>query len=770
MKRRIAAIMAADVVGYSRMISDDEEETLRRLLSYREVFSDFVGRGGGRIFNTAGDAVFAEFPSAVEGLRAAIEIQESIRTRNLAFPESRHMRFRIGMTIGDVVERDGDLLGDGVNIAARLEGLAEPGGICISRSVHEQVGSKISVAFRDIGPQSVKNIPIPVHAFTIPATRMREDLDEVRPRARRGWIMAAVLVGACVLAALASGLIVANRDTIGRRPMTSVPAIAGPAGTPEPVKDVARAPAPAPVAANEPVAPATTVPPPDPAPAAPLPTLVQGTSAPPVQVTARLAGTEADAPATSPPPDPSRPRMAAADDASTLVHGTSGTPSPGPVRLGSTTFDASEVPFLGGDIRLRIAADLSGNPDKALAISTRGSAGWTWNKATEDDARTAALKTCRDQNNGPCKLFAVNDAVTWPDFFPPLPPEPWVDDVVPRTPFDAHRLAGIGDEDRAKLFADYPAGKLHKALAMGFGHWSYVSDETSLLEAERLSLEHCWASAGGTCRVVAADDEFVVAPGEPPTSPEQPQTYYSTATARVAACDTAAAAPFDALRPRDVPGVNLASIEVYTALPACEAGVAASPDNARVLFELGRAYLTAGKQDKAREFFDRAASGDAEALNSIGYMYDRGLGMPVDTTQAIAWFRRAVDAGSVGALLNLGMSWNQGRGVPHDPYMAFVLWGRAVDAESSEGMYLLGKLLYAGADGVDRNPVRASVLFQIAAEAGHADAAEELGRMYEVGDVVEQNKNLALSWYSRAFAGGNAQAASDVSRLAPSAN
>jgi class 3 adenylate cyclase len=167
MKRKIAAILAADVVGYSKLVAEDEEETLRRLASYRSVFDDFIARGSGRVFNTAGDAILAEFPSAVEAVRCAIDVQESLRTRNLAYPPSRQMYFRIGITIGDVVERDGDLLGDGVNIAARLEGLAKPGGLCVSRTVYEQVSNKMSVQFADIGEQQVKNIPSPVHAYTL---------------------------------------------------------------------------------------------------------------------------------------------------------------------------------------------------------------------------------------------------------------------------------------------------------------------------------------------------------------------------------------------------------------------------------------------------------------------------------------------------------------------------------------------------------------------------------------------------------------------------
>jgi class 3 adenylate cyclase len=167
MKRKITVIMAADIAGYSKLVAEDEEETLGRLASYRAVFDDFIARASGRVFNTAGDAILAEFPSAVEAVRCAIDVQESLRTRNLAYPPSRQMNFRIGMTIGDVVERDGDLLGDGVNIAARLEGLAAAGGLCVSRAIYEQVANKMSVDFADIGEQHVKNIPSPIHAYTL---------------------------------------------------------------------------------------------------------------------------------------------------------------------------------------------------------------------------------------------------------------------------------------------------------------------------------------------------------------------------------------------------------------------------------------------------------------------------------------------------------------------------------------------------------------------------------------------------------------------------
>ena len=171
-KRKIAAILAADVYGYSRMMAEDEEGVLRRLAACRTVFDEFVTKAGGRIFNTAGDSVMCEFESAVEAVRCAVDIQDALRARSADIEPSKRLLFRIGISIGDVVERNGDLLGDGVNVAARLESLAEPGGITVSRSVHEAVLNKVSVGFHDMGAREVKNLA-PVHAYAITAPGAR---------------------------------------------------------------------------------------------------------------------------------------------------------------------------------------------------------------------------------------------------------------------------------------------------------------------------------------------------------------------------------------------------------------------------------------------------------------------------------------------------------------------------------------------------------------------------------------------------------------------
>ncbi len=165
--RKLAAILAADVVGYSRLMGADEEATLRTLNAYREVIDGLVVNHRGRVFGTAGDSVIAEFASPVEAVRCAVEIQRDLEDRNADLPEDRRMCFRIGVNLGDVMVEGDNLLGDGVNVAARLEGLAEPGGICVSFMVHQSVEAKVNLAFEDLGERRVKNIAEPVRVFRL---------------------------------------------------------------------------------------------------------------------------------------------------------------------------------------------------------------------------------------------------------------------------------------------------------------------------------------------------------------------------------------------------------------------------------------------------------------------------------------------------------------------------------------------------------------------------------------------------------------------------
>src|SRR6266851_7945533 len=170
-ERRLAAILAADVAGYSRMIEVDEEGTLGRLKALRaEVIDPKIAYHRGRIVKTTGDGLLVEFASVVDALRCAAELQVALAENNAPIPPDRRIEFRIGINVGDIVVEDGDLFGDGVNVAARLEGLAEPGGICVSARVQEDVVGRLDLAFEDMGEQALKNIVRPVRAYRVSNT------------------------------------------------------------------------------------------------------------------------------------------------------------------------------------------------------------------------------------------------------------------------------------------------------------------------------------------------------------------------------------------------------------------------------------------------------------------------------------------------------------------------------------------------------------------------------------------------------------------------
>ncbi len=452
MKRKIAAIFAADIAGYSRLVAEDEEETLRRLASYRSVTDDFIARSGGRIFNTAGDAVLAEFPSAVEAVRCAIDIQESLRTRNMAYPASRQMSFRIGITIGDVVERDdGDLLGDGVNIAARLEGLAEAGGICVSRSVHEQVANKLSVQFADIGAQEVKNIPTPVHAYMV--AMRREDGTYANPQFKKPasvrvsagpnwmWPVAATLV--CLVAIGVGGFLYFTRMEMRDASRRLASTLHHDATAPSP--------------------PATPVPAP--------------TSAP------------AMTPSASPPPTPSGEKFAAEtvpfvnDRFRLFLAGEYAT---------ATDYKAVALNLNG------ITGIVSGQPTEEAAK----------NAALEQcQKRADAVQSPRK-----CEIYFVGNTVIYPHGRPPMPSLPWIRrDPSVEKPFAAKDMPLVHDPGRARLESNYAPGKKSKSIAVGpGGQFIFYTGGETTGESVRRTLETCGATAGVACMIVAVDDSFVV--------------------------------------------------------------------------------------------------------------------------------------------------------------------------------------------------------------------------------------------------------------------
>ncbi|MBH5401241.1 adenylate/guanylate cyclase domain-containing protein [Bradyrhizobium sp. CNPSo 4010] len=472
MKRKIAAIFAADIAGYSRLVAEDEEETLRRLASYREVVDDFIAKAGGRIFNTAGDAVLAEFPSAVDAVRCAIDIQESLRTRNMAYPPSRQMSFRIGITIGDVVERDGDLLGDGVNIAARLEGLAEVGGICVSRAVHEQVVNKLSVQFADIGAQEVKNIPTPVHAYMV--AMRREDGTYATPQVKKAaakvaaapvWTWPLVVAVVSVTGIGVTGFLYNTK--LKQTASVAATPTAAPSATPSSMSSAM--PSATPTAAA----------------AAPSPMPTQMAKAP-------MAPSSASA-ATAPIPAPSASPM-------------------------SGKFSADSVPFINERVRNFLAGDYSAAGDyKAFALNVGGFTGSALNQPSEEAARNAAIEQCQkraDAAQSPrrCEIYAVGNNVVYPHGKPPMPPQPWVrHDAMIERPFASKDFPMVREPQKVRIENMFVPAAKSRSVALGpGGQYFMVLGASSADDAARRSLESCGAIAGTACMVVAIDDNFVV--------------------------------------------------------------------------------------------------------------------------------------------------------------------------------------------------------------------------------------------------------------------
>ncbi|MBV8360760.1 MAG: adenylate/guanylate cyclase domain-containing protein [Deltaproteobacteria bacterium] len=187
MERKLTAILCADVYGYSRLMGQDEEATLRTLSAYRKIIDCLIESHRGRFVNSAGDSVLAEFTSVVEAVNCAVEVQNAIKAENSNLPPERRMEFRIGVNSGDVMVQGEQIYGDGVNVAARLENLADPGGICISGTVHEQVRDKLPLAYEDRGEQAVKNIARPVRVWRVLPDQAAASRGEMHRRTRRYW-------------------------------------------------------------------------------------------------------------------------------------------------------------------------------------------------------------------------------------------------------------------------------------------------------------------------------------------------------------------------------------------------------------------------------------------------------------------------------------------------------------------------------------------------------------------------------------------------------
>jgi adenylate cyclase len=229
MERRLVAILAADMVGYSKLMAADETGTIERQKAHRTALIDpKIAQYGGRIVKTTGDGMLVEFPSVVDAVQCAVEIQRTMPEREAGVPNEQRIQYRVGINLGDIVIDGEDILGDGVNVAARLEALAEPGGICISRPVHTQIEGKINLAFEDLGERRVKNIPKPVQVFRVlldaPASKSVKGIIPVAKRSLH-W---SLIAGGLVVLVIAAGIALWQRPWEPREEPALVEAIALP--------------------------------------------------------------------------------------------------------------------------------------------------------------------------------------------------------------------------------------------------------------------------------------------------------------------------------------------------------------------------------------------------------------------------------------------------------------------------------------------------------------------------------------------------------------
>jgi adenylate cyclase len=227
-ERKLTAILCADGYGYSRLMGEDEEATVRTLSAHRTTIDGLIEQHHGRFVNSAGDSVLAEFASVVNAVECAIEIQTTLKAENAKLPPERRMEFRIGVNLGDVVVKGEQIFGDGINVAARLESLADPGGICISGKVHEEIGHKLALSYDNLGAQRVKNIADPVRVFRVllepGAARTTKPQNVQRKYVRRG---AFSLAGLAIIAA--ATLLVQHISLKTPRTSASIPPAQSPA-------------------------------------------------------------------------------------------------------------------------------------------------------------------------------------------------------------------------------------------------------------------------------------------------------------------------------------------------------------------------------------------------------------------------------------------------------------------------------------------------------------------------------------------------------------
>lgn len=447
--RRLTTVLAADVVGYSGMTARDEEHAVRLVRQRFAMATTFVQQHDGRVFNTAGDALLAEFASPVEAVRCAVAVQEAMRTANQLADETDRLQFRIGVNLGDVIVSGTDLLGDGVNVAARLESLASPGGICVASSVYDQLVGKLTLGAEDLGDQHVKNIPRPIRAYRLTA----EGAPPAPRRARRVRMRIVVPVLAA-LVVVAGAAVVASRWPGAPPPAPAATAAVTPAASP-------------------------------PSPTAPSPT--PASPATPPQATPSQAAPS--------PAAPSLPRELVPEAIPFIDD------------RGQAEIRRGYLPALPSKaIAISSLGHFAWHGNRVDVATARQQA----LKSCTDSLRRVVSNP---PSHAACAIYAVDDEVVWPMRPPPMPPRPWVASsrMSPALKVDPEKTPLAPANARQATANGYLPGAPAKAMALGRGGtlnhaWSRASD----FAAMRAALETCGHVSQRPCVVYAVGDEVVV--------------------------------------------------------------------------------------------------------------------------------------------------------------------------------------------------------------------------------------------------------------------
>jgi adenylate cyclase len=441
------------------MSARDEERALGLLSVRLDSAGTLVRQHRGRVFKMTGDGLLAEFPSPVEAVRAALEIQEAMRSANAGAKADDQLVLRIGVNLGDVVESGDDLLGDAVNVAVRLESISAPGGICVSSSVYEQIVGKLMLGAEDIGEQHVKNIPRPIHAYRLtvdgarPGDAAHPAHAVARSMPRTRLLLASGATAILIMAALA-GTFHLRHPSASPSLQTAEPTSALPVAT------------------------------------APVPDTVAAEAA--ARVTSPVASVAPKA-----PPAPSLS-------------------SPAPRR-----FAARDVPFVP-DFHWRALQNYADAPGaKAFALNVRGIFAMAIDRIDEATARRAAIEECnrKVERDVPivraydgCTLYAVENDVVWPFRSPPMPPPPYVPSAKPSPPIklDPATAPLLRPAARDRLTDRYLTSQHSRALVLGHNRFDWWTPSENETDAIRRNLQICGHLTGRPCLVYALNNEVLV--------------------------------------------------------------------------------------------------------------------------------------------------------------------------------------------------------------------------------------------------------------------